>query len=249
MSSISNLKILYVEDDKFAREEMSHFLKKRVGKVFTAADGIEGIGAYEIHRPDIIIADLLMPNMDGMEMLRQLREKYGKVHCIIVTSVNEVETVIEAVDMGVDGYIVKPIDFMELELKLIKTGDMLAEDAEACSGPFERIDNKRIAEDSIKREYVKVLKSFTGKGPRETVVQIMSDQVKITSFGALTPMETNMLKEPKNFEMIKHMRTVAYETMASDFSDVIKTHTGVDTVMSEVKIDLKRGVEQVTMCI
>lgn len=247
MSSISNLKILYIEDDKFAREEMTHFLKKRVGKVFTASDGIEGIGAYEIHKPDIIIADLLMPNMDGMEMLRKLKEKYGRVHCIIVTSVNEVETVIEAVDLGVDGYIIKPIDFMELELKLIKTGDMLVADTMDHKGLFNRIENKRTVEDNIKREYVKVLKSFTGKGPRETVVQIMSDSVKITAFGSLTPMEVNMLRDPKNFEMVKHMRNIAYESMTMDFEEIVKRYTGVEVKCSKVEIDLKKGVEQVTL--
>lgn len=125
MSSISNLKVLYIEDNKFSREEMRHFLKKRVQKVFTANDGAEGISAFALYKPDIVIVDLLMPNMDGMEMMRRIKAMHVPVHFIVATSVNQVETVIETVDLGVEGYIVKPIDFAELELKLMKIGDAI----------------------------------------------------------------------------------------------------------------------------
>ena len=57
MEMLANLKVLCVEDDEFALDEMSNFLKKRVGKVFAATNGDEGIKQYEIHKPDIVIAD------------------------------------------------------------------------------------------------------------------------------------------------------------------------------------------------
>ena len=109
MEMLSNLKILCVEDDEFARGEMVSFLKKRAGKVFSAENGEEGIRQYEIHKPDIVIADLLMPGMDGMEMLRKLREEDNKMHAIVVTSVKELDTVLESIDLGVDNYIIKPV--------------------------------------------------------------------------------------------------------------------------------------------
>lgn len=245
MSSISNLKILCVEDDKFSREEMAHFLKKRAGKVFTAVDGKDGIESFDIHKPDIVIVDLLMPEMDGMEMIRRLKSRYDNVHCIIVTSVNKTESVIEAVDLGIDGYIVKPVDFAELELKLSKVGDALVKGDEKAAGIFDHIENKGIIEDSIKRDAVKILKDFTGKGPRETVVQLIGEESKITMFGGLTKMETSLLRKAKNFEMVKHVRLVAYEQMKVDFETIAEKHTGMKASVFDVKVDLRKGMEQI----
>lgn len=247
MSSISRLKVLYIEDNQFSREEMRHFLKKRVQKVFTASDGAEGLSAFALYKPDIVIADLLMPNMDGLEMMRRIKAMQESVHFIVATSVNKVETVIETVDLGVEGYIVKPIDFAELELKLMKIGDAVAARAKSCPGVFDKIENKRAAEDNIKRELVKEMKDFTGKGPRETVVQLLGSSVKVTNFGAVTKLEESLLADAKNFEMIKHMRTVAYESMAGAFIAIVEKHTGVKASLEGISIDLKKGVEQVVL--
>ncbi len=224
MDSIRNLTILYVEDDAFAREEMAHFLKKRAGRVITARDGAEGIEMYELHKPDIIIADLLMPVMDGMEMLRRIREKHSNAHAIIVTSVDKVETVIEAIDLGIDGYIVKPLDFAELELKLAKIGDVILAGQRGRSGVFDDMEKRGETEDLIKKEFIKILKAFTGKGPRETVVQLIGNKVKITAFGALTQMEESLLRRQKNFEIVKHIRMVAYESLADQVAQMVRKH-------------------------
>lgn len=247
MTSISDLTVLCVEDDKFSRDEMAHFLKRRVRKIFLAADGKEGLEAFDVHKPDIIIVDLLMPKMDGMEMVRRLRERHENLHCIIITSVNTAETVIKAVDLGVDGYIVKPVDFSELELKLIKIGDMLRMEDKGELHNILSGEALRNVEDSIKREFVKVVKEFTGKGPRETVVQVVSDGVKITSFGGLTKMETGLLRELKNFEMVKHMRHMAYEQMDTDIKAIIEKYTGFAASDMALDIDLRKGIEQISV--
>lgn len=237
--------MLCVEDDKFSRDEMVHFLKKRTGKVFVAADGREGLAAFDVHKPDIMIADLLMPRMDGMEMIRKLREKHADLHCIIITSVNKAETIIEAVDLGIDGYIVKPVDFTELELKLMKIGDSIRMNGKEASVGSMSGEERRAVEDSVKRDFVKVIKEFTGKGPRETVVQLINNEVRITSFGGLTRMETGLLKEIKNFEMVKHMRTMAYEQMEHDIKFIAEKYAGNPVSELTVDIDLQKGIERI----
>lgn len=269
MDSISNLTILYVEDDAFAREEMAHFLKKRAGRVITARDGAEGVEMFELHRPDIVIADLLMPAVDGMEMLRRIRDKHDTVHAVIVTSVDKVETVIEAIDLGIDGYIVKPLDFAELELKLAKIGDVIMAGERGHGGVFDDMEKRGETEDLIKKEFIKILKSFTGKGPRETVVQLTGNKVKITAFGALTQMEASLLQRQKNFELVKHIRTVAYESLAEQVAQMVKKRIGTAAAtgkpagfaanapvnmlpdmkikVTEININLKKAMEQIVL--
>ena len=70
---LSRLTVLYVEDEEVTRELYSLFLSSIVGVLITAENGAEGLKAYHRHQPDIIITDIMMPVMDGLEMLKQVR--------------------------------------------------------------------------------------------------------------------------------------------------------------------------------
>lgn len=244
MKSIENMNILCVEDDAFAREEMTRYLKKRVRAVFPAADGAEGLELFEDHKPDIIIADLLMPGIDGLEMIRRLREKGSHVHVVIVTSVNSVDTVLEAVELGVDSYLIKPIDFTELEMKLCKIGDTIQAERGHPQGPLDILADRRTREDGIKKGFIKILREFTGKGPRETIVQLIGSNVKITVFGASTQLEQNLLQQRSNHETVRHMRMLVYEAIAGDVAKQISGEIGRPVAMEKVDINLKKSMDQ-----
>lgn len=244
MSILDSMKILCVEDDAFAREEMIHFLKKRTAKVFSAEDGIDGLEQFDIHKPDITLVDLLMPKMDGLEMIREIRRNDTAAHIVIVTSVNSVDTVIEAVELGIDSYIVKPLDFTELELKLNKIADIIRAEQGIARGPLDRIKNKRVIEDDIKKWTTKKIREYTGKGPREMIVQIIGSQIKITILGGITTMEKNLIEDRKNIEMVKHQRRVAYEEMSKDISSYVGKTIGYDIGLDDIVVNLKKDMDQ-----
>lgn len=246
MSLLNSLTILCVEDDTFALEEMASFLKKRASKVFQATDGAEGIRQFEIHRPDIVIADLLMPGMDGMEMLRQLKSKNPKLHSVIVTSVDTLETVLESIDLGVDNYIIKPVEFDELELKLDKIANTIISERKLEKGLFDDIQDKRTLEDVIKKEFIKSLKSYMGKGPREITVQLIGEEIKITVLGTLTVMEENLMKDMKNHQIVRQTRQIAYETITKKFLAFLEEILQTSMVCDKITIDLKKKIDQVT---
>ena len=245
MSTLENLSILCVEDEAFALEEMTYYLKKRAGKVYGASDGAEGLAQFELHRPDAVVADLLMPGMDGMEMIRRIHEKKPDAHIIVVTSVSAVDTVIEAVDLGIDGYIIKPLDFTELELKLQKISDSIAAESGRRSGPLDGIENRRMIEDSIKKGSVKMIKEYTGKGPREAVVQLTGSVVRITVLGGLTVMEEHLAEDRKNHEMVRHQRAVAYEEMARALENLIGSAIAQNVTMTSVEIDVNKNMDRI----
>lgn len=244
MEILKELKILYVEDDKFAQEQMKHFLKKRAGHFFAAFNGAEGLEKCELCSPDIVIADLLMPEMDGITMIKQLRNSGYAGHIVVITSVNTSDTVIEAVNTGIDYYIVKPLDFAELELKLNQIGEKIQAERSPGKGVLDFLEEKQIYEDRIKKSFVKSLKEFTGKGSRETVVQLLGNKITVTSFGALTTSEENLLQERKNYEVIKQMRMLTYEALAgkleANFSEVLD----LNVTFEEAVIFLKKKMEQ-----
>jgi diguanylate cyclase (GGDEF)-like protein len=113
------LSILYVEDDPMVREALESFLRRYAGEaLYLAADGVEGLERFRSHRPDLIITDIIMPRLDGMGMIRQIRAEDPEVPILMVTANSDSEFFAESIELRVDGYIPKPIDLDLLDHKI-----------------------------------------------------------------------------------------------------------------------------------
>jgi len=120
-TSLSDLKILLVEDEEEARSMMREMLSDLgVTQIFEAADGREALGFLDsaFDFIDLLICDWNMPNMNGVELLRQLRSFDPSVPFLMVTGRDDMESVMEAKTSGVTAYIRKPFTPKELEAKL-----------------------------------------------------------------------------------------------------------------------------------
>ena len=115
-----NLSVLYVEDDKSIRNAMTQYLEKFFLTVVSASDGVEGLITYKNAQFDVVVTDLSMPNMGGLEMLKKMKAINEDQSVLITTAHNEPEYMIGAIKAGVDGYIMKPFDFMQLNSELYK---------------------------------------------------------------------------------------------------------------------------------
>lgn len=116
MQTYENIKqytILYVEDEKQSVELVCSILKNRVKEIFVAYDGLEGLEKYKAHRPDIVISDIQMPNMNGIELSKKIKAINPAQNIILVTAFNENSFLMEAINLGIAKYIVKPIISIE----------------------------------------------------------------------------------------------------------------------------------------
>lgn len=108
------MKILVLEDD----ESLKSVLKKRLTAagfaVECASDGAEGLDYMEMGSFDLVISDIMMPNMNGLEFLSALRARKEDVPVILLTALDGSGDVVKGLDMGADDYIVKPFEFAEL---------------------------------------------------------------------------------------------------------------------------------------
>lgn len=109
-----DISILYVEDEKDLREAVATFLKKIFATVYVAINGEDGLEHYIKERPDIIITDILMPNMNGIEMLKAIKQLSPTQNSIITSAYSESEFFLESIKLGVSSYILKPIDYAQL---------------------------------------------------------------------------------------------------------------------------------------
>lgn len=104
------LKILYVEDDTTLREQFRTFFERRCDELLLASDGEEGLKLVEEHNPDIVITDIKMPVMDGLEMFEKIRIKNKKIPVLVTSAFNDQDYLLKAINLGVTRYILKPFN-------------------------------------------------------------------------------------------------------------------------------------------
>ena len=108
------MRLLLIEDNVPLRDAVSQFLTEAGYLVDTIATGDEGLWAADGSEHDLVLLDLMLPNMGGMEILRQLRAKGNPVHLIVLSARDGLEDRLEALDAGADDYLVKPFPLAEL---------------------------------------------------------------------------------------------------------------------------------------
>jgi len=111
---VKNIKILYVEDNIDISEEITFFLKNKVTNLAVAYDGEEGFELYNRYKPDLIITDIQMPKLNGIDMIEKIRQTDQSIPIIITTAFNESDYLLNAINLHVDSYIIKPLNLKEL---------------------------------------------------------------------------------------------------------------------------------------
>lgn len=123
------MRILVVEDDKEIQELITYFLTKEGYEVDRASDGLEGLKLLKENKNELVVLDLMLPNLDGKNFTRIVRDissEYGEPVIIMLTAKTEIEDVLDGLEIGADDYMKKPFDPRELVLrikKFLKTTD------------------------------------------------------------------------------------------------------------------------------
>jgi DNA-binding NtrC family response regulator len=111
-------KVLLVDDEKDFIEMLSLRLKEVGEKITVAYSGQEALDTLEKDDIDVVILDIKMPGMDGIETLREIKKQFPLVEVIMLTGHGSTETAVEGMKLGAFDYLMKPADFDDLTLKL-----------------------------------------------------------------------------------------------------------------------------------
>ncbi|MDP4267125.1 MAG: response regulator [Bacteroidota bacterium] len=120
-----NISILYVEDIKAIREVVGNILKQKNQNIYLAQDGYEGLDIYKKFIPEIVITDIQMPGMDGISMTKEIKKINPDVQIIFCTAFIESKYFIEAIESGINFYLLKPVDNKKLFAAIDKCVDIL----------------------------------------------------------------------------------------------------------------------------
>ena len=110
--------ILVVEDDKNLRKLITTYLQRNKYNTYEATNGEEALNVLDQSYIDLIVSDIMMPKMDGYELIKSLREAKYDVPILIITAKSEIEDKKEGFLLGADDYMVKPIDLEEMLLRI-----------------------------------------------------------------------------------------------------------------------------------
>ena len=106
----TNYNLLYVEDEAFIRRIAVSYLRPYFAEVYQASDGVEALEIYRDKKPDMIITDIEMPNMDGLTLCKTIRKDDKTTPIIITTAYTSTEYLLEAVSLNLIKYLVKPME-------------------------------------------------------------------------------------------------------------------------------------------
>ena len=118
--------VLLIDDESSILEALSteiHWQQLGVGTVLTAADGIQALEIMSRQAVNLLITDIQMPHMDGLTLIREVRTLYPDTHCILLTAYGEFEYARQAIQLGVENFLLKPLNREEMEETIEKALD------------------------------------------------------------------------------------------------------------------------------
>jgi len=168
MNKLKNSTILYIEDDEITRDNISSYLKRQCKTLYVTVDGQDGLEKFNEFNPDIIITDIEMPNMNGLDMAKKIRKISSNTQIIITTAYADAEYLLQAVNLHLIKYIIKPISLPKLTSALNDCEDFLDESVET-----KKYFDKDIFYDIYTKELIKESEIISLSKTERTLLELL----------------------------------------------------------------------------
>ncbi|CAA6809437.1 MAG: Putative two-component response regulator [uncultured Sulfurovum sp.] len=181
---MDKISLLYVEDDQDIQAIYLESIKEEVDIVHLAYDGEEGYNLYRALKPDIILLDINMPKLDGLSLAKKIRELDSQVKIIITTAYAEQDKLLQAIELYLIKYILKPIDPLLLKEALLKAKNEIFK-SRSNALPKDKIfflDEHSTWNVNQEKFYVKGVEVKLTKNERRLLMLLSSNENKVFTF-------------------------------------------------------------------
>jgi len=182
-----------------------------------------------------------MPNMDGLELINNIRKSDNECGVLITTEINELNRILKSIEIGIDQYMVKPIEKNDLEealqgiiRKLIKRSKENSK-IESLIGMDKQWETQ--VTDNIKLKISTYMKNLTKKGPTAIHVLVKENYVFVKMKGTMTQLEKSLLANVSNNRMVSYNREVLYREYQKEIEDMIHESIERQATLETVKIE------------
>ncbi len=218
LNQLSNYRVLYAEDEAGVRKNVAEMLELLFKEVYVASDGEEAYKLFNEHLPDIVITDIKMPKLDGIELTKRIRKKDNNTQVIIISAHTEVDYMIEAVELSLVRYIVKPItetklfEALERFLEIQKSSGIIDIAQDWVYNSAQRVIKNNQTEYELTKKESSLLNLLLSKKSVLTYEEIETElwPDEYMSLNALRLLMKNFRKKlPKDF--LKNIQGVGYK--------------------------------------
>jgi len=171
-----HLSILYVEDDAESRAQTQEVFKLLFQTVDTAFDGEDALEKYSMKSYDIVITDINMPRMDGLELVRKIKEQNPQQAIIIISAHNDSDYLLGAIEAGIDSFVIKPIRIEQLTAVLTKVSNLIY--AKELAIKYKKELEKEVAEKTKKLAQQFITDELTGLLNRNALIKECKEEEK-----------------------------------------------------------------------
>jgi len=224
--NLKNFTILYVEDSRVLREYIKNTLQNYAKEVYVASDGKEGLEQFAKVKPDIVITDINMPNIDGLQMSKMIKHSYKETPIILLTEFEKADYLKRAILLGINSFVSKPVE----EKKLLTILETIASELQ------NRIDAKKLKELQENQEKINLMTFLLkeiGHHWRQPLSAILtiSTSYEIKKIGNLYGSTEEELKDIKTIStqvtklstMLKSIEDIDFNTIQiEDIEKIIK---------------------------
>lgn len=217
---LKNSSLLLAEDEKNLRDSFAKVLLLYVEKVFTASDGEEALNLYNAHHPDIVITDVKMPKINGLDLIKEIRKDNHTIPIIVTSAYTDKDFLLESIKLSLVDYVVKPIKEGDLTRLLEQSAAILLEKVKTVikispSGSYD-YNNKIFLQDNIpialtqkEVEFIEILLAHKGN---LVTRQILEDKLYIYEEAPPSALKNLVFKLRKKIgnDLIKTIGNLGY---------------------------------------
>ena len=220
LENSKNLSVLYVEDDEILRESTYTMLLNFFKAIEYAVDGVEGLSKYKESSYDLVISDINMPNMNGIEMSKNIKDINPEQAIVFITAFNEIEYLKASIELGINGFLAKPIEIKNLK-QVLYTVTQIITDRKLVQSHYEQIEELNMR--SI-------------------------DQKDARSFTSAKDILKDLEEQQEKISQLWMQREVVQERLNSHFIDVefFRSHYGVKVL--DYFLNVIRGDKEMGNC-
>ena len=214
------LTLLYVEDEENIREETKNILENMFSTTITAVDGEDGLKKFQQNpHIDLILTDINMPKVNGIDMIKKIRSQNTQIPILVLSAHSDVNYFIDTIKLGIDGYILKPIEIKQLFYSIEKVTHKISLQKE--NEEYKHNLEAKVEEEIQKREYQE---------------KILMHQSKLAAMGEMMDAVAHQWKQPLN---IINMRI---DMLQYDFEDNIIDDKYIDEFIGKFKFQMSHIV-------
>jgi DNA-binding response OmpR family regulator len=197
--------ILIIEDELETLELMVEIFESKFSKVFTAVDGYDAIEVFKNNKIDVVLCDINIPKLNGLETIIKIREIDYSVPIIIITAYSDTETLLKASNCNVQGYILKPIKFEDIQYILKKVYQH--QNNEYHNG---RIEGNSVKLTLKELEFLKLLIKKRGSAVHYSIIERVVWNDNVMSSTSLRTLVKNIRKKI-SYDIVENVPKVGYK--------------------------------------